>query len=102
MEERLPDKHSGTSLEGKVDDLAVLLSAGMTDEFVRQFRRLAADSSDDHMEQLVDMVNDRLRTNSRRRQLRLVVSQKNDVTVLDGSRFWGNSFMIARETFAIS
>lgn len=100
MEER--QAHSGTSLEGKVDDLAVLLSAGMTNEFVRQFRQIAANASDDRMEQLVDMVNTRLRTNSRRRELRLVVSQKNDVTVIDGSRFWGNSFSIARETFAIS
>jgi|AGTN01.3.fsa_nt_gi hypothetical protein len=102
MEERLPKAHSGASLEGKVDDLAVLLSAGMTKEFVRQFRQIAANASDDGMEELVEMVNKRLKTNSRRRQLRLVVSQKNDVTVLDGSRFWGNSFSIARETFAIS
>ena len=101
MEERLPIEHSAASLEGKVDDLAVLLSAGMTNEFVRQFKRIAENSTDDHMEQLVEMVNDRLRTNSRRRQLRLVVSQKNDVTVLDGSRFFGNSFSIARETFAV-
>ncbi len=96
-------KFGPSPLEATASELAHLLAAGLDDEFARRFQQIAKGMPDDESEALVIMINRQLQSGARRRDVRLVVSQSSAVkrlTVINGSRFWGSSWSIARQTFA--
>ena len=93
-------------LESKAEELAVLLQAGLNDEFSRQFQRLAKQLTDQEAEALIQHVNKLMSTGARKREVKVVVSQKSatdqkTVTVVDRSRFFGSGWSVARLTFAL-
>lgn len=92
------------SLEARADELCALLNAGMDGEFERQFQRAAKILSADESDQLITLINSRLKNGCRKRQLKLVVSERaseKKITIMDSSRFFGSSWSIARQTFAV-
>lgn len=94
-----------TPLEVKAEQLAVLLRAGLDDEFGRQFQRDARQLSVQQAEALVALINMRLSSGTKKRELKIVVSERSSeqttVMVMDRSRLFGNSWSIARQTYAI-
>jgi hypothetical protein len=92
--------NSATKLDVKAEFLTVLLRAGLEDDFGRKFKTETRDFSAHQTEALVSLINSKLACGVRRRDLRVVMSQNDDVTVLDRSRFFGNAFSVARQTFA--
>lgn len=91
-------------LEARADELSKILSAGLDDEFQRQFQLAAKDLTDTETEQLVKLINRDLQAGPRQLGVKVVLSQNcnemKTVTVMGGSRFLGNSWSIARQTFA--
>jgi hypothetical protein len=94
-----------TPLEDKAEQFAMLLRAGLEDEFAKQFKCSTAGMDECQADALVALVNMRLSNGIRRRDLKVVIARKadspNTITVLDRSRFFGSGWSIARQTFAI-
>lgn len=91
-----------TPLEIKAESLAALLRAGLEEDFGRLFQRETKSIGSDQAEQLIELVNHRLAVGTRRRNLKLMLShQSSSITLVDRSRLFGDSFAVARQTFAI-
>lgn len=92
-------------LEDKAEQFASLLRAGLEDEFAKQFQRSTANMDECQADALIALVNMRLSSGLRRRDMKVVIARKadcpNTVTVLDRSRFFGSGWSVARQTFAI-
>lgn len=92
-----------TPLEVKAEEFAMLLRAGLDQEFSRQFQRHARRVDAKELEALVVLINNQLSMGARRKQTRVVLSQQTggpSVTIMDGSRLFGSGWSIARQTFA--
>src|SRR5262249_34690066 len=99
-----PSSFGYSPLESRADELASVLAAGLDDEFARQFKLAASDLGDGDFEKLVLLINHRLSIGTRKKNVKLVLSQKSEsktITVMDGSRFFGGSWSIVRQTFAM-
>lgn len=90
------------ALELKAESLAMLLRAGLEDDFGRLFQLETRNMGKDNAEAFVTLINLRLAHGNRKRHLRLMMSQQSStITLVDRSRFFGDSFSVARHTFAM-
>jgi len=97
-----PSTYDATALEIKAESLATLLRAGLEDDFGRQFQRETKTMDTKLAEALVELINLRLAGGIRKRHLRIMLShQSSSITLVDRSRFFGDSFAVARQTFAM-
>jgi len=72
----------------------------MDDDFDRRFKSDTKNLTTSETAALVASINGRLASGMRRRHLKVVLSQTDAVTLIDRSKFFGNSFSVARQTFA--
>lgn len=80
----------------------MLLRAGLEEDFGRLLQRETKAIGADQAEELIALINHRLAIGTRKRNLRIMLShQSSSITLVDRSRFFGDSFAVARQTFAI-
>jgi len=93
-----------TPLEDKAEQLAMLLRAGLDEEFARQLKRNTKEMNDSQADAFIALINSRLACGTRRRDLKVQVCRVSDettITVMDRSRLFGNGWSVPRQTFAV-